>query len=207
MRYKLTSPKVFRHIYNHGPEQLIFFTGTLIITLFTDLMFGIFGGLGLVLLVHWLLTMVPIREFFKMIFDSGSHIFINKDGSYNMQIKGIANFLATLKVENLMSRIQPGSKVTVDLSAAKLVDFSILENLYDFQRTHTDTGGSVKITGLENHNSSCSDKRALKILPNKFKVKLTRRQIHLAEISEDHNWDFNPEPVNNLESLESCFFF
>jgi MFS superfamily sulfate permease-like transporter len=82
--YKLTSPKVFRHVYSHGPEQLIFFLGTLIITLYTDLLIGIFAGLGLALLVHWLLAMVPLREFVKMIFDSGSHVFTNKDGSYNM---------------------------------------------------------------------------------------------------------------------------
>ena len=40
--YKLTSPKVFKHVYSYGPEQLIFFVGTLVITLFTDLLFGIF---------------------------------------------------------------------------------------------------------------------------------------------------------------------
>ncbi len=205
--YKLTSHKVFKHMYSHGPEQLILFTGTLLITLYTDILFGLFGGLGLALLVHWLLAMVPIREFFKMIFDSGSHVFTNKDGSYNMQIKGIANFLATLKIENLMSRIQPGSQVTVDLTGAKLVDFSILENLYDFQRTHGDAGGKVNIIGLKNHNSSCNHKLALKILPDKPNAKLTRRQIHLAEISQDHDWDFNPAPVNNLDFIESFHFF
>lgn len=205
--YKLTSPKVFKHVYSHGPEQLIFFIGTLIFTLFTDLLIGIFGGLALALLIHWLLAMVPIRTFFKLIFDSGSHLFTNKDGSYNMQIKGIANFLATLKIEDLMSRIKPGTAVNVDLSQAKLVDFSILENLYDFQRTHTDTGGSVVISGLENHNSSCDHKLALKILSKKQKAELTRRQLRLAEISENHNWNFNPESVNNINFLESFYFF
>lgn len=205
--YKLTSPKVFRHIWSHGPEQLIFFTATLLITLFTNLLYGVFGGLGLALLVHWLLSMVPLREFFKMIFDSGSHVFSNKDGSYNMEIKGVANFLATLKIENLISRIQPGSQVTVNLSSAKLVDFSILENLYEFQRAHADTGGTVKITGLEDHNSSCNHKLALKILANKPDIKLNRRQKHLAQVSDAHNWNFNSEPVNNLNFLESFSFF
>ena len=205
--FKLTSPKVFKHIYSHGPEQLIFFMGTLIITLFTDLLIGIFAGLGLALLIHWLLSMVPIGEFFKMMFHSGSHLFTNKDGSYNLKIKGIANFLTTLKVENLMSRIQPGSTVTIDLSETKLIDFSILENFYDFQRTHSDSGGLVKITGLENHNSSCNHKLSLKILPKMAKAKLDRRQVHLAEISEGHDWDFKPAPVNNLNFLESFYFF
>ena len=63
--YKLTSPKVFRHVYSHGPEQLIFFTGTLVITLFTDLLFGIFGGLGLALLVHWLFAIGAYKRIFQ----------------------------------------------------------------------------------------------------------------------------------------------
>ena len=37
----------------------------------------------------------------------------------------------------------------VDLSQARLVDFSILEKLYDFERAHETTGGTVVIGGLE----------------------------------------------------------
>ena len=205
--YKLASPKVFKNIYNYGPEQMIFFAGTLIITLYTDLLIGIFGGLGLALLIHWVLSMVPIRTFFKMIFDSGSHLFTNKDGSYNMKIKGVANFLATLKIEDLMSRIQPGTKVIVDLSEAKLVDHSILENLYDFQRDHSDTGGEVLITGLDKHNSSCRHKLALKLLPPKSDTKRTQRQIRLAEMADSHNWKFETVHLDNLKYFESFYFF
>ena len=205
--YKLTSPKVFKHVYSYGPEQLIFFTGTLIITLFTDLLIGIFGGLALALLIHWLISMVPIGQFFKMIFYSGSYLYKNKDGSSNLKIKGIANFLATLKIEDLMTRVEPGSQVTVDFSEAKLVDFSILENIYDFQRTHTNAGGSVSITGLADHNSSFKHRLSLKVLPRKADVKLNRRQLHLSEISEEHEWNFDPSYVNQLNFLESFYFF
>jgi MFS superfamily sulfate permease-like transporter len=191
--YKLASPKVFKHVYSYGPEQLIFFAGTLIFTLYTDLLIGIFGGLGLALLIHWLLSMMPIQTFFKTIFDSGSHLFTNKDGS--------------LKIEKLMSRIQPGTKVTVDLSEAKLVDHSILENLYDFQRKHGDNGGNVVITGLEEHVSSCDHKMALKILPKKPTVKRTQRQDRLAKMANGHDWDFETAYTNNLIYFESFNFF
>lgn len=205
--YKLASPKVFKHIYNYGPEQLIFFAGTFIITLYTDLLIGLFGGLALSLLIHWLLSMMPMRTFIKMIFDSGSHLFTNKDGSYNMKIKGIANFLATLKIEDLMSRIQPGTRVTVDLSEAKLVDHSILENLYDFQRSHGVTGGNVFITGLEKHASSTEHKLAMKILPQKPALQRTKRQTRLAEMAGGHNWNFEIPHLNTLKYFESFHFF
>ena len=205
--YKLISPKVFKHIYSYGPEQLIFFIGTLTITLFTDILVGIFGGLALALLIHWLLSMVPLPQFFKMIFYSGSNIFTNKDGSSDLKIKGIANFLATLKIESLTARVKPGAKVTIDFSEAKLVDTSILENIHNFKRAHANTGGSVIITGLEAHNSSCSHKLSLKILSRKILVKLTRRQLQLREIADEHEWEFKPDSVNDIAYLESFYFF
>ena len=39
--FKLASPKVFKHAYDQGVEQLLFLCSTLIITLFTDLLYGI----------------------------------------------------------------------------------------------------------------------------------------------------------------------
>ena len=205
--YKLASPKVFKDVYSYGPEQLIFFSGTLIITLYTDLLIGIFGGLGLALMVHWLLSMMPPRTFLKMIFNSGSNIFTNKDGSYHLEIKGIANFLATLKIQDLMSRVKPGTQVTIDLSGAKLVDHSILENIYSFQRSHSDTGGNVFISGLEEHSSSCDHKLALKILP-KIAAKIkTKRQLRLTEMADGHQWNFNIEQSTDLQYFESFYFF
>lgn len=205
--YKLISPKVFKHIYSYGPEQLIFFVGTLLITIYNGLLAGIFGGLALALLVHWLFSMVPPRQFFNMIFNSGSDLIVNKDGSGVMKIKGIANFLATLRVENLMARVQPGANITVDFSEAKLVDSSILENIYDFKRTQTNTGGSVDIIGLEHHNSASSHRLSLKTLSKSVNIKLSRRQKHLAELSEEHKWNFTPDRVYNLNFLESFYFF
>ena len=63
--FKLASPTVFKHVYEQGIEQLIFFVGTLAITLYTDLLIGIFGGLVLALLVHLLLAKVPVGHFFQ----------------------------------------------------------------------------------------------------------------------------------------------
>ena len=42
--FKLASPKVIKHVYDQGIEQLVFFLGTLIITLYTDLLIGIIGN-------------------------------------------------------------------------------------------------------------------------------------------------------------------
>ena len=50
--FKLASPKVFKNAYNQGVEQLLFLSSTLIITLYSDLLYGIAGGILITLLLH-----------------------------------------------------------------------------------------------------------------------------------------------------------
>ena len=204
--FKLASPKVFKHVLTQGIEQLIFFVGTLVITLLTDLLIGVFSGLLLALIVHFLLARVPVRTFFEMIFNSGSELISQEEGSYDLKIKGIANFLATIKIDKLLGQIPAGTAVNVNLSAARLVDFSILEHLYDFQRTHVNTGGKVQITGLNNHTSSSSHKFALKFLAVPLH-KLTPRQVKLEALAADNDWDFEIRPANQIDYFHTFDFF
>lgn len=204
--FKLASPKVFRHVYGQGVEQLIFFVGTLLITLYTDLLIGIFGGLFLALGTHMLLARVPVITFFKMIFNSGSNLIFKKNGVYDLKINGIANFLATIKIDNLIDQIPAGAKVNIDLSEARLVDFTILENLHDFERTHNSNGGKVKIKGLNKHISYVNHKLALRILTS-TPHKVTNREIWLKAMAEEHNWTFESDPTGGLDYFQSFYFF
>ncbi len=204
--FKLASPKVFRHVYSQGIEQLIFFTGTLVITLMTDLLFGIFGGLLLALVTHLLLAKVPVKQFFYMIFKSGSKLEQQADGSYLLQVKGIANFLATIKLDKLINEIPQGAKATIDFSETRLVDFSILEHVYDVQRTYANTGGKIQIIGLDKHNSISNHKLALKISTSELH-KLSGRQIRLKRLADINGWDFKTNQREDISYLESFHFF
>jgi len=204
--YKLAAPKVFRAMYAKGVEQLIFFVGTLAITLTLGLLWGIIGGLLLALIVHFLLAKVSVPVFFKMIFFSGSNLFAQKDGSYDLKIKGIANFLTALSLEKLFGLIPSGTKVRIDLSEARLVDLSIQENLHEFQRLHNAEGGEVEIEGLQEHISSTSHKLGLKVL-TKSAHRLTAREMRLQELAKSHEWHFAAEPESDSEFYESFYFF
>ena len=149
--FKLASPKVFKKIYSHGWEQLLFFVGTMVLTLYTNLLVGLFGGLLLATLGHLFLAKVSPIAFFKMIFQSGSNLEEQVDGSYVVHIKGIANFLGILNIKELLRQIPTGKNVTIDLSNTRLVGATVLEDLYDFQQTHQSTGATVIIKGLEIH--------------------------------------------------------
>ena len=204
--FKLASPAVFKQIYSHGIEQLIFFVGTMVLTLYTNLLVGLFGGLLLALISHLLLARVSISRYFKMVYDSGSNLVMKPDGSYNLNIRGIANFLAILKINKLVAQIPAGANATIDLSETRLVGTTVLEDLYDFQIVHQNTGGTIEIKGLENHASSTDHKLATKIKMDIVEP-LNRRQNWLKEMAENYGWDFKAEPEENLEYFKTFYFF
>jgi len=204
--YKLASPVVFRNVLDQGIEQLIFFIGTLIITLQYDLLIGIFGGLALAALTHFLLAKVTIRQFIQMIFNSGSNLHFRENIGYEMKVKGIANFLGAIKMNSLLDKIPAGSNVNIDLSGARLVDFSIMEKLYDFQKNHANTGGEAKIVGLEKHISSTNHRLGLKLLTSSTR-QLTNRQLKLKKQAEKNNWNFSLESNEDVNYFNSFTFF
>ena len=205
--FKLASPKVFKHAYDQGVEQLLFLSSTLIITLFTDLLYGIVGGILVTLILHILLAKVGFLQFFKMIYKSGSKVYHLENGIYDVKLKGVTNFLYALKLDKLLNDIPAGSTVHVDMSQTRLVDLSIMENLIEFKRIHENEGGEVKLIGLDNHVASTSHNRALKIVTGRIKKRITKRQIRLQKLAIANGWSFEREVDWNTSYLRNFRFF
>lgn len=204
--YKLASPKVLRHVFDQGIEQLVFFIGTLLLTLYFNLLAGIFGGLALALIVHYLLAKLPPMDFYNQIFNAGSLLVPHKDGSYELKVKGIANFLGAIKMNALLNEIPAGAAVSIDFSETRLLDFSIQEKVDDFERMHEGTGGKVKITGLEKHISSTNHKHGLKLLTTSTH-KMTKRERAVQEIARIVELEYDAEPVDHDDFFEPFYFF
>jgi len=206
--FKLASPKILKRMYAQGIEQLIFFIGTLIITLATDnnLLFGIIGGMCLVLLTHILLARVPTSVFFKMAFNSGTMLHYKKDGSYNMEMKGVANFLSIIRIDKLLNEIKPGANVNIDLANTRLVDATVLENLHDFVRKQENSGAEVTVQGLDEHVSSSHHKLALKI-KNVANVQHDVRAARLLDLADAYSWTYQNRSDKDIHVLESFYFF
>jgi MFS superfamily sulfate permease-like transporter len=205
--FKLASPKVFKQAYDQGVEQLLFLSSTLIITLYTDLLYGIVGGILVTLILHMLLAKVGFTRFFKMIYKSGSKVTLLDNGTYDVKLKGIANFLYALKLDKLLEDIPGGSSVRIDMSQTRLVDLSIMENIIDFKRIHDNQGGDVKLIGLDNHVASTSHNRALKIIAGRAKKRITQRQIRLQKLAIANGWSFDREVDWNTSYLRNFRFF
>ena len=205
--FKLASPSVFKQVYSKGTEQLVFFLATMIITVYTNLLVGLFGGLVLVLISHLLLARVPFRQFFKMVFNSGSDLISNQDGSYQLKIKGVANFLGILKINKLVTKIPPSKNVIIEMSETRLVGITFMDYIVDFLRAQKSSGGQVSIVGLDSHVSFCNHNRALKIALNNTPKKLSPRQIRLQNIANSEGYKYNYSVDWDTTYLKKFHFF
>ena len=205
--FKLASPAVFKQVYNQGPEQLIFFVFTMVLTLYTNLLIGLLGGLLLVMASHMLLAKEPIDQFFRLIYKGGSRVEENPDGSYDLKIKGIANFLGVLKVDTLVKTIPSGVNVNIDLSETRLVGMTYMEYLVDYLRVQKDSGGNVVIKGLDTHVSYSTHNRALKVSLNNAAPKLSPRQLRLQTLANERDFLFNNQVEWDTSYLKKFHFF
>jgi hypothetical protein len=205
--FKLASPHVFKHAYDQGVEQLFFLSSTLIITLFTDLLYGITGGILITLVAHILLAKVGFLGFFKMIYKSSSKVYRLENGTYDVKLKGIANFLYALRLDKLLHEIPIGSIVRIDMSKTRLVDLSIMENLIEFKRVHDNNGGQVTLIGLDNHVATTNHNRALKFVTGYVRKRMTQRQIRLQKMANANGWSFERDVDWNTSYLRNFRFF
>ena len=205
--YKLASPHVFKQAYDQGAEQLFFLSTTLIITLFTDLLYGILGGILITLVSHMLLARVGFLSFFKMVYRSGSKVYRLENGTYDVKLKGVANFLYALNLDKVLQKIPLGSIVSIDMSQTRLVDLSIMENMIEFKRLQDNSGGQVKLIGLDNHVASSNHNRALKFVTGRVKKRITQRQIRFQKMAISNGWTFERTVDWNTSYLRNFHFF
>ncbi|MGB0885816.1 MAG: SulP family inorganic anion transporter [Chitinophagales bacterium] len=204
--YKLASPKVFQHVREQGIEQFIIFTATLLITLFTDLLIGIFGGLLVALFIHYFMLNISIGEFFGLIFKSGTSLEQKNENDYELKVKGIANFLATLKIMKLLGSVPDEKNIVIDFRECRLLDFSLQEDIQIFKDSYKRRGGTVKYKGLETHFSSNEHRFGLKYL-NNVKVTRTSRAKTILKLAEEKAWGFKNLCYEKLDFLETFYFF
>ena len=205
--FKLASPAVFKQAYNQGTEQLIFFVGTMVLTLYTNLLIGLLGGLLLALVSHMLLARLSIPQFFRMVYRSGSDLLENPDGSYVLKIKGIANFLGVLKADKLVAQIPSGADVNIDLSETRLVGMTYMDYIVEYLKMQRDTGGNVFITGLDSHVSSSTYNRSLKISLTSSAAKLSPRQIRLQNLANERDYQYTSQVDWDTTYLKKFHFF
>lgn len=207
MGFKLASPRIFKESYKQGMEQLLFLIATILITLYTNLIIGIIGGMAVKLMIQLLVAHLPFQTFFRMLFKSGTKVLQKDANSFELRLKGIANFLTILHLKKVMQELPAGSNVKINASNTRILDLTVQEYLHNFKKDHARTGGKVRLTGLEQHVSSSEHKLALKTKLSKPPVTLTPRQKRIRKLATQQNWRYRQEVEWDTSSLQNFNFF
>ncbi len=144
--FRLAHPREFIHMYRIGPEQLLVFAGTMIGVLMTDLLVGVFIGLGLQILVHCF-SGVSMASFFK----SGVEVEELDDTTTYIRVNNSAVFSTWIGLNKAVMAVSPDRIVVLDLSAARVVDHSTMEKLHALQEDFQHVGRTLRLIGLEEH--------------------------------------------------------
>ncbi|MBP6218650.1 MAG: SulP family inorganic anion transporter [Oligoflexales bacterium] len=149
---RLASPLEFKKVFKIGWDQLLLFTSTLLITLASDILTGVFSGLAIKILLHRLRG-VPVSDFFK------AKTSLKKDVDKNvLSMEGplvFSNFISVTK----MAAISKTEKkpLHLDLSRALVIDHSVRKKLHELEKDLKEDFviyGTDKHRGLSSHNQS-----------------------------------------------------
>ena len=147
--YKLAAPRVFKEIHEIGIEQTIVFLTTIVATLSTDLLIGVSIGIGTKLVLHSVRG-AALSNLFSAKVTSQTQ----PDGSIRLAVSGALIFSNYLSLKRQLDRISKGKRVLIDLSAARLIDHSVMEHLHFYSEEYSRIGGTFDIIGLNRHESA-----------------------------------------------------
>lgn len=124
--YKLSSPSIFIGMFKHSKYQYVPFIATVVAIVFTDLLTGV--GIGLIISVASIL----IGNF-------KNSYFFNKEDFYSgetitIKLAQEVSFLNKAAIRQTLEHLPNSSKVIIDASETRYIDFDVLEIIREFKQ-------------------------------------------------------------------------
>lgn len=201
--YRLASPKEFRIVYKVGSSQLIVFVFTIIMTLATDLLIGVFAGIALKLAIHFYYG-APLSSLFK------PTVSVRHDNAdtYHIYVAKSAIFTNYIAFKQFIQRIPKGKHIILDFSGAAIVDHTVLEHLHHLSEEYREVGGKFDLVGLDNLTPLSGHPLAMRVASANVKTAvLNERQQRIAEVAQKQGFTFSPQKVLFDSKLKSLPFF
>lgn len=191
--YRLASPKEFIGTYKIGPEQLVIFLVTIIVTVAEDLLMGVAAGI-LVKFVFHIVNGAPIGSLFK-----AKYSLSETNDEYIINVRGAATFSNFLGYKKLWATLKPEKNIVIDFSESKLVDHSFMDQLHHFEEERHQHGSKISILGMDKFNPLSSHPLAARKAGNgnKIEIQLTQRQMDLRKFAQEQDYTFNPMKVRS----------
>jgi len=146
--WKLAHPRQLWHTLEKGKEQLVIFLLTFLVTLSSDLLWGILAGVLAELI--WNAFRGPGQ--LKAMFFAPTEVSFNGE-EYLIIIGEKAVFSNYLGILRKLEAIPQGFQVTIDLSMTNWVDHSVMQSLHQFAEWYGMSGGKIQIIGLDQHEA------------------------------------------------------
>ncbi len=142
--YKLAKPSLFRQIYKLGWEQFIPFVATVVAIIATDLLKGIIIG-----------SMFAIFYTLRHSYRNSHYLKSNistEDGQpvYQLVLAEEVSFLNKGNILKVLDRIPENSKVVVDGSRSKTINYDVKEVIRNFRENAVRKNISLEIIGIDN---------------------------------------------------------
>lgn len=142
--YRLAAPGHFKHTLQIGPEQLSIFTTTLIVTLATDLIIGVFSGILLKILIH-----LTRGASFRSLFKPNLHLrYDHLSDCFVLEVHDAAIFSNYLGLKKKLDSIPAQAHVRVDFDKATLVDHTVMEHVNSYKEKYERAGGHFEVTEM-----------------------------------------------------------
>lgn len=136
--YKLAKPALFKQMYGHGWEQFVPFMATVVGILATDLLRGI--GIGMAVAVVVVLHHNLRNPFTVQQHEPGTE-------EYSIHLAEEVSFLNKGRVLQQLASIPDGTRVVIDASRSKVIDFDVREILREFKSSAPARNIAVELRG------------------------------------------------------------
>ncbi|MCR9119218.1 MAG: SulP family inorganic anion transporter, partial [bacterium] len=158
--YRLAHPNEFIHMYRVGKEQLAIFVTTLVAVLATDLLIGVVIGIALKLIIHSI-NGVSLKSLFLPYIevseiDESTSVIVARESAV------FSNWILFRRQIEQIGLVQRRNLI-VDLSAAKLVDHSVMSKLEEIRREFEQAGLMIEIRGLNRLQPLANDVHAARV--------------------------------------------
>lgn len=196
--YRLASPDEFKKTFKIGPDQLLIFVATIIVTLAADLLEGIAFGILLKFLQH-IFFGAPLKSMFKISMSSEKI----SPTQYLVKLKDAAVFTNFLGFKKKFDTIPKNMQVELDMSEVVMVDHTFMEHIHEFEDDFSHEGGQITVKGIENLTPySNHPLSARKLINNAIfaptKIVYNSRQLELSELAKRKGFHFDHKRTTSI---------
>jgi MFS superfamily sulfate permease-like transporter len=143
--YKLSSIQLFKKMYKDGWNQFVPFVVTILMIVFTNLLYGIIAGL--VVAIFYILRNNFRNAFYahyKETKEDASH-----PHTQTIEFGEVVSFFNKANLQDKLCHIPENSEVIIDGSKSTMIDYDILDLLNDFEISAQTKGIKVKFVNIK----------------------------------------------------------